>query len=212
MLYWIVWNKTIFTFNSVYCLVSRGCRRHWLLLCRRIRPPQQLSEVWHQIDDEVPGMLDHWGMQSSTSLPSHPGLLLPWVVALEAMSTIVQVLFIFIDYYNSGCLAKIRWSVCTSKSLSVPFSWKDSGLCIYHLFVRSNFNFFHHSQRITLPSQSCLVLYFYCANLLHLLIMWLIVSSLSPHNLHLLLVASYLFLLWYDWSLWRCLTLLLVEI
>ena len=30
---------------------------------------------------------------------------------------------------------------------------------------------------------SCLVLYAFCANLLHSLIMWLIVSSLLPHNL-----------------------------
>ena len=34
--------------------------------------------------------------------------------------------------------------------------------------------------------KSCQVLYTFCANLLHLLIMWLMVSSLSPPNLHLL--------------------------
>ena len=39
---------------------------------------------------------------------------------------------------------------------------------------------------ITLPTQSCLVLYSFSANLLHSLIMWLIVLSLSPHCLHLL--------------------------
>ena len=33
--------------------------------------------------------------------------------------------------------------------------------------------------------QSCIVLCSSCANLLHLLIMWLIVSSLSPNNIHL---------------------------
>ena len=33
---------------------------------------------------------------------------------------------------------------------------------------------------------SCVVLYSLCANLLHSLIMWLIVSSISTHNLHLL--------------------------
>ena len=37
-----------------------------------------------------------------------------------------------------------------------------------------------------LPTQSCLVSYSFCANLLHSLIMWLTVSSLSPHSLHLL--------------------------
>ena len=71
-------------------------------------------------------------------------------------------------------------------SLCVSFSRTDVGLCIYHLVVRSNFNFLHNSQWITLPTQSCLVLYPFCANLLRSLITWLIVSSLSPHNLHLL--------------------------
>ena len=72
------------------------------------------------------------------------------------------------------------------------------GFCIYHSFVWSNLNFLRNSQSITLPTQSCLVLYSFCANLLHLLIMWLIVSSLSPHNLHLLFccVLSILALIW----------------
>ena len=56
----------------------------------------------------------------------------------------------------------------------------------------------HSSQWITLPTQSCLVLYSFCANLLHSLNMWLIVLSLSPHNLHLLIccVLSILTLIW----------------
>ena len=94
---------------------------------------------------------------------------------------------------RSGRLAGIRWSVCISKSqrsLCVSFSRTYSGLCIYHLFVWSNFKFLHNSQWITLPTQSCLVLYSFCANLLHTLIMWLIVSYLSPHNLHLLFCYS----------------------
>ena len=61
-----------------------------------------------------------------------------------------------------------------------------AGLCMYHLFVWSHLNISHNSQWITLPTQSCLVLYTFCANLLHSLIMWLLVSSISPHNLHLL--------------------------
>ena len=81
------------------------------------------------------------------------------------------------------------WSVSTSKShrsLRVSFSRTGAGLCIYHLFVWSNLNFLHISQWIILPTQSFLVLYSFCANLLHSLIMWLVVSSLSPHSLHLL--------------------------
>ena len=47
--------------------------------------------------------------------------------------------------------------------------------------------------------QTCLALYSFCANLLHSLIMWLIVSSLSPHIQHLLFccVLSILDLIWF---------------
>ena len=101
----------------------------------------------------------------------------------------------------SGLLAGIRWSVGMLKSnwsLCVPFSRTGAGLCIYHLFVWSNWNFLHIFQWITLTTQSCLALYFFCANLLHSLITWLIVSSLSPHSLHLLFcwVLSILALIW----------------
>ena len=122
--------------------------------------------------------------------------------ARKAKSTILHVLFIII-IIRSGLLAELRWSVCISKShrsLCVSFFTTDAGLCIYHLFVWSNLNFLHISQWITFPTQSCLVLYSFCANLLHSLIMWLLVSSLSPHNQHFL--ASYLALLWYYWFLW----------
>ena len=101
----------------------------------------------------------------------------------------------------SGLLAEIRWSVYISKShscLCVLFSRSGVGLCTYHLLMRSNLNILHLSQWITLLTQSCLVLYFFCANLLHSLIMWLIVSSLSLHSLHLLFcwVLSILALIW----------------
>ena len=102
---------------------------------------------------------------------------------------------------RSGLLVEIRWSVCMSKShwsLYVWFSRTAAGLCIYHLFVWSNWNFLHISQWITLPTQSCLVLYSFYANLLHSLIMWLMVSYLSPQSLHLLFccVLSILALIW----------------
>ena len=117
-----------------------------------------------------------------------------------AKSTILQVLFLLI-IIRSGFLAEIRRSVCMSKSirsLCVSFSWTGARLCICHLLVWSNFIFLHISQLVTLPSQSCLVLYSLCANLLHSLIMWLIVLSLSPHSLHLLFccVLSILALIW----------------
>ena len=78
-------------------------------------------------------------------------------------------------------------SVCSSKSQrSLCISRTNVGLCIYHLFVWWNLTFLHTSQWITLPAQSCLALYSFYANLLHSLIMWLMVSSLSPHNYTLL--------------------------
>ena len=119
----------------------------------------------------------------------------------RAKSIILQVLYFLCIIIRSGRLAEIRWSICVSKyprSLCVSFSRTDSGLYIYHLFVWSNFNFLHNSQWITLSTQSCLVLYSFSANFLHSLIMWLIFSSLSPHNLHLLFccVLSILALIW----------------
>ena len=105
-------------------------------------------------------------------------------------------------------LAEIWWSVCISKSqrsLTVSFSRIRSGLCIYNLFARSNFNFLHNSPWIALPTQSYLDLYSFYANLLHSLIMWLIVSSLSQHNLHLLfchfdMVGPYGVVMWCYWK------------
>ena len=85
------------------------------------------------------------------------------------------------------------------RSLCVLFSRTDAGLCTHHLFVWSKLNFLHISQWITLPTQSCLVLYSFCTNFLHSLIVWLVVSSLSPHSVHLLFcyVLSILALIWW---------------
>ena len=49
---------------------------------------------------------------------------------------------------RSGLLARISWSVCMLKShrsLCVSFSRTGAGLCIYHLFAWSNWNFLHIS-------------------------------------------------------------------
>ena len=110
-------------------------------------------------------------------------------------------LFFLLTIIRSDLLAEIRWFVCMPKShrsLCVSFSRTDAGLCIYHLFVWSNSNFFSKSQWITLPTQFSLVQYSLWANLLHSLIRWLMVSLLSPHNLHLLFcrVLSIFALIW----------------
>ena len=96
--------------------------------------------------------------------------------AETAKSKILQVFFFLLITIRSGLLAEIRWSIWMSKSqrsLCMSFSRTDIKLCIYHLFVWSNLNFLHISQWIPLPTQLCLVLYSFCAYLLHLLIMWL---------------------------------------
>ena len=105
-------------------------------------------------------------------------------LARTAKSTIQQFFFLLI-IIRSCRLAEIRWSVCISKSLRslcVSISRTHSVLCIYYLFAWSNLNFLHNSQWNTLPTQLCVVLYFFCANLLHSFIIWLIVSSPIPHK------------------------------
>ena len=117
-------------------------------------------------------------------------------------STILQILFFFfLIIIRFGHLAENRWSVCMPKShrsLCVSFSRTGSWLCVYHMFIWSNYSFLHISQWVTLPTQSCLILYSFCANFLHSHIMGLIVSSLSLPSLHLLFccVLSTLVLIW----------------
>ena len=67
--------------------------------------------------------------------------------------------FSFFLLINSrfSLLANIWWSVCISKTrriLCILFSRYGSCLCIYHLVARLEFNLFHNTQLITLPTQS----------------------------------------------------------
>ena len=135
------------------------------------------------------------------SLFSHSFSFILWSAG-TAKSTILQIFFILLIIIRSSLRAEIRWSVCISKShrsLWVSFSRTGGGLCIYHFLAWSHLNFLHISQWITLPTQSCLALYSFCANLLHSLNIWLMVSSLSLHSLHLLFccVLSILALIWF---------------
>ena len=71
----------------------------------------------------------------------------------------VRQVFLFLLTITSR-LVEIKWSVCKSKSgrsLCVSCSRNDTRLCMYHLFIWSNFNFLHNSQWITFPTQSCLL-------------------------------------------------------
>ena len=85
---------------------------------------------------------------------------------------------------NTRCvlLVGVWQSVCVSKPQRIScisFSWRDSGLCIYHLSAWSNFNLLLNFLRITFLTQSRLVLYSFWASSLHFLIIWLSVASMS---------------------------------
>ena len=87
-------------------------------------------------------------------------------LARTAKSTIQLVLFFF-SWLFLGLIVGPRFSdpfciLKSQRSLYVSFFKTNSGLWIYHLFVRSNFNFLLNSEWITLPTQSCLVLCSLC--------------------------------------------------
>ena len=102
----------------------------------------------------------------------------------------------FINYHNawsSDWDHETRFYLKISENLECLLFQDRFLVVLYHLFVWSNLNFLHNSNRISFSSQSCLVLHSFYANLLYLLIIWLIVSSLLPHNLHLLHLIYFYF-------------------
>ena len=112
---------------------------------------------------------------------------------------------------RSGCLAEIRRSVCISNSqtiLCVSFYRTDSGLCIYDLFVSLNLTFCSISNGSPSPTIRFKSYALFVIIYLHSLIIWLIVSSLSSHNLHLLFYCVFLVFLSYSQSQWTCFVLL----
>ena len=68
-------------------------------------------------------------------------------------------------------------NVCTKKSLETYWRYHVSHfqvhimVCEHTIWYKSNFNLSHSSQWITFPTQSCLVVYSFCASFLHSLIM-----------------------------------------
>ena len=68
--------------------VGWGCKIDRLYLCRGVRTPYPSESpryVIEQSDGEALIMLELWGMQSTSSLPSLPGQLWPGVVAFESV-------------------------------------------------------------------------------------------------------------------------------
>ena len=140
------------------------------------------------------------------SLFSHFFSFILWSAGI-AKSTILLIFFFFFFFFllliiRSGLLDDMKWSVCISKShrsLYVSFSTRDAILCIYHLLAWSNLNFLHISQWITLPTQSCLVLYLFLLRNYAAFAYNVIYSFISDTaSLHLLFccVLSILALIW----------------
>ena len=74
-------------------------------------------------------------------------------------------------------------------------SFQDRFWLLHIPFVRVvKLKVLHNSLWITLSTQSCLILYSFCAILPHSLIIWLIVLTLTPHNLHYLFCSVLTFL------------------
>ena len=160
--------------------------------------PKITSHYWYNHHLHVPKFFNSLTRYLSFILISFSIIL--WLAG-TTIFIILQVLCFWLLILRSCRLAEIWSSACMSKfncSLCKSISSTDIGLCIYQLFVWSNWNVLHNSQWITLPTLSCLVLYSLCVNLLHSLIMWLLVSSRSAHNPHLLFycVLSILDLIW----------------
>ena len=96
---------TIFVLPKMACQVSWGCRIHWLHLCRGVRPTPNECPGYDtkQSDGEVPVMLELWGMQSTSLLPSLPGPLWPGVVAPDRAQSMDQIELI--------CVLLLNWIV-----------------------------------------------------------------------------------------------------
>ena len=116
--------------------------------------------------------------------------LLRWQSLLsDRFSFFFSFFFFLLNTIRSGLLVGIWWFVSVTKLqriLCILFSRMDSGLCIQHLVVLSNFNFLNNSLWITFPTQLCLVLFSFCADLLN--------GFISYHiNNTCYFVATYLF-------------------
>ena len=108
LLNWIVWNKNVFTFNSVYYPKDWGCRIHQLVLCRGVRSPPPPNESpgydTKQYGDEVPVMLELWGIRITPSLPSLVGPLWAWVMTPDRILSIGQI--------ELNCVIMLNWITC----------------------------------------------------------------------------------------------------
>ena len=119
-----------------------------------------------------------------------------------AKSPRTQVLFICENYFSSSLRDFVIHLYLKIPGNFILFIfWERFWLYIHHLSLWSNLP-------LTFPTHSYLLLYFFCASLLYLFIMWLSVSSLSPHSLQLLsCVLSIFTLILLDLNIWLSATI-----
>ena len=165
------------------CLISKSS-------CLFIHPLVIVSSAPLTIDITGTSMFHtffHFPIKFKVLIFSLPFSFTLWLAG-TTKSIFGRVFFFLLIIIRSGRLAEFKWSVCITKSqriLFVSFSRTNSVL-----FVWLNSSFLHNSPWITFPTQPCLFIDHFSASLLHSPIMWLIVSSLSLDNPHLLFTCT----------------------
>ena len=83
------------------CPVDWSCRIHQLYLCRGVRPPNECPTYdTKQSDDEVPVMLELWGMRSTPSIPLFFSPIWLGVVAHDWVTSMGQIELKYIIMLN----------------------------------------------------------------------------------------------------------------
>ena len=133
-------NSTKWKIPHFYLEPSWGCSRiNRLLLCGGLRPSVQKSPGYgiKQPDVEAPEMLELWGMQSTSSMPSLLDPLYPWVVAPDKVLFMGQIEhdpYSSFDGSNRTWPALIWWRLCWLHNCHFlvvvsTFQWR------YHLII-----------------------------------------------------------------------------
>ena len=121
--------------SSMFCLVSWGCRKHRLHLCRGVRPRSPTCPGYDtkQSDGKFPVILDLWRMWSTSLLPSLPGPHRLRVVAPDMALSMGQidlncVLMLKLIFWNRSAfdiepLLPLNWIVLNRTVLTFDCVW-----------------------------------------------------------------------------------------
>ena len=119
------WLTSLVMFHTFFCLINWGWWKHWLHLCRRVRPPPPTNECLgydiKQSDAEVPVMMELWRMGSTSSLPLLLGPLWPGVIASDKVLSTGQI--------ELNCILMLNWT-----------AWNRTVLtCKLHTYAKLNY-------------------------------------------------------------------------